>query len=66
MVVVGSDDNQVTVSIRRWLVFSNGNSFGSSAASIGDGEGNEKSILSSEWMFPGGSGGGVQQLGNAS
>jgi hypothetical protein len=45
-------------------VFSNGNSFGSSAASIGDGEGNEKSILSSKWMFPGGSSGGVQQLGN--
>jgi hypothetical protein len=46
-------------------MFSNGNSFGSSAASIGDGEGNERSILSSKWMFPGGSSSGVQQLGNA-
>ena len=46
-------------------MFSNGNSFGSSAASIGAGEGTEKCILSSAWMFPGGSGSGVQQLGNA-
>jgi hypothetical protein len=45
-------------------MLSNGNSFGSSAASIGDGEGTEKSILSSKWMFPGGSGSGMQQLGN--
>ena len=45
-------------------MFSNGNSFGSSAASIDDGEGNERSILSSKWMFPGGSSG-IQQLGNA-
>lgn len=44
-------------------MFSNGNSFGSSAAPIGDGEGNERSILSSKWMFPGGSCG-IQQLGN--
>ena len=42
------------------LVFANGNSFGSS-----NGEGNERSILSSRWMFPGGSCG-IQQLGNAS
>jgi hypothetical protein len=41
-------------------MFSNGNSFGS-----GDGEGNEKSILSSKWMFPGGSGSGLQQMGSA-
>ena len=46
-------------------MLSNGNSFGSSAASTSDGEGNEKSILSSKWMFPGGSGSGTQQLGNA-
>ncbi|HEV2536497.1 MAG TPA: hypothetical protein VGU21_03185 [Streptosporangiaceae bacterium] len=46
-------------------MLSNGNSFGSSAASTSDGEGNEKSILSSKWMFPGGSGSGRQQLGNA-
>ena len=46
-------------------MLSNGNSFGNSAASTSDGEGNEKSILSSKWMFPGGSGGGTQQLGNA-
>jgi hypothetical protein len=45
-------------------VLSNGNSFGSSAASTSEGEGTEKSILSSKWMFPGGSGSGVQQLGN--
>ncbi len=45
-------------------MLSNGNSFGSSAATIRDGEGNEKSILSSKWMFPGGSGSGMQQLGN--
>jgi hypothetical protein len=45
-------------------MLSNGNSFGSSAASTSDGEGNEKSILSSKWMFPGGSGGGTQQPGN--
>ena len=38
-------------------MLSNGNSFGR-----GDGEGNERSILSSTWMFPGGSGG-IQQLG---
>ena len=38
-------------------MFSNGNSFGS-----GGGEGNERSILSSTWMFPGGSSG-IQQLG---
>ena len=37
-------------------MFSNGNSFGS-------GEGNERSILSSTWMFPGGSSG-IQQLGH--
>jgi hypothetical protein len=47
------------------FMFANGNSFGSSAASTGDKEGNEKSILSSRWMFPGGSGSGTQQLGNA-
>jgi hypothetical protein len=46
-------------------MFSNGNSFGSSAASIGDGEGNERSILSSKWMFPGGSGSGTQPMGSA-
>jgi hypothetical protein len=46
-------------------MLSNGNSFGSGAASTSDREGNEKSILSSKWMFPGGSGGGIQQLGNA-
>jgi hypothetical protein len=40
-------------------VFANGNSFGSSAASTGDGEGNEKSILGNCWMFPGGVGGGA-------
>lgn len=45
-------------------MFANGNSFGSSAASISDGEGNERSILSSKWMLPGGSSS-VQQLGNA-
>jgi len=37
-------------------MLSNGNSFGQ------DGEGNERSILSSRWMFPGGSSG-IQQLG---
>ena len=45
-------------------MLSNGNSFGSSVP-VGQGEGNEKAILSSRWMFPGGSGGGTQQLGNA-
>jgi hypothetical protein len=45
-------------------MLSNGNSFGSSAAPTSDGEGNEKSILSSKWMFPGGGGSGMQQLGN--
>lgn len=46
-------------------MLANGNSFGSSAASIGNGsEGNEKSILSSKWMFPGGVQG-IQTLGNA-
>ena len=39
-------------------MFANGNSFGS-----GGGEGNERSILSSTWMFPGGSSG-IQQLGH--
>jgi hypothetical protein len=38
-------------------MFSNGNSFG------GGEEGNERSILSSTWMFPGGSSG-IQQLGH--
>ncbi len=39
-------------------MLSNGNSFGR------DGEGNERSILSSRWMFPGGSRSGTQQLGH--
>jgi len=39
-------------------MFANGNSFG-------NGDGNERSILSSKWMFPGGNGSGVQQLGPA-
>jgi hypothetical protein len=45
-------------------MLSNGNSFGSSAAPVGQGEGNERAILSSKWMFPGGSGSGLQQIGN--
>ena len=40
-------------------MLSNGNSFGH-----GDREGNERSILSTRWMFPGGSGSVVQQVGN--
>ncbi len=40
-------------------MLSNGNSFGRD-----DREGNERSILSSRWMFPGGSSG-IQQLGRA-
>ncbi len=47
-------------------MFANGNSFSSSAASIGNGEGNERSILSSRWMFPGGTSSGTQQMGNPS
>lgn len=39
-------------------MISNGNSFGSAAV-----EGNERSILSSRWVFPGGSSG-IQQLGH--
>jgi hypothetical protein len=38
-------------------MLSNGNSFGR------DGEGNERSILSSRWTFPGGNGSGAQQPG---
>ena len=41
-------------------MFSNGNSFGG-----GDREGNERVILSSRWMFPGGNSSGVQQVGSA-
>ena len=40
-------------------MFANGNSFGS------DGEGSERALLSSRWMFPGGSGSGIQQVGCA-
>jgi hypothetical protein len=40
-------------------MLSNGNSFGDAAV-----EGNERSILSSRWMFPGGSRSGTQQLGH--
>jgi hypothetical protein len=39
-------------------MLSNGNSFGH-----GETEGNERSILSSKWMFPGGGASGTQQLG---
>jgi len=41
-------------------MLSNGNSFGR-----GDGEGNERSILSSRWMFPGATSG-TQHLGDPS
>ena len=37
-------------------MLSNGNSFGHG------GEGNERSILSSRWMFPGGNGSSTHQL----
>ena len=39
------------------FMLSNGNSFGQ------DGEGNERSILSSRWMFPGGNGSSTQPPG---
>ena len=38
-------------------MLSNGNSFGQ------DGEGNERFILSSRWMFPGGNGSSTHQPG---
>jgi hypothetical protein len=38
--------------------------FGSSAAPVSDREGNEQSILSNAWMFPGMSASAIQQAGN--